>query len=57
MGNSYMGWGGLKNGELLKAAEDAGIDVFVTGDQALQYQQNIASQACVREPREPPLFV
>ena len=52
-----MGWGGLKNGELLKAAEDAGIDVFVTGDQALQYQQNIASQACVREPREPPLFV
>jgi hypothetical protein len=29
---AYMGWGGLKNGELLKAAEDAGFEVFVTGD-------------------------
>jgi hypothetical protein len=28
----YMGWAGLKNGELLGTAETAGFDVFVTGD-------------------------
>ena len=32
---TYMGWAGLKNGELLKAAEDSGIEVFITGDQTL----------------------
>jgi hypothetical protein len=26
----YMGWAGLKNGELLTAAEAAGFDVLVT---------------------------
>jgi hypothetical protein len=29
---SYMGWVELKNGELLRMAEDNGIDVFVTGE-------------------------
>lgn len=38
---AYLGWGGLKNGDLLKAAEDAGFDVFVTGDRALEHQQNV----------------
>jgi predicted nuclease of predicted toxin-antitoxin system len=38
---AYMGWGGLKNGELLKAAERAGFDVFVTGDRSLEYEQNV----------------
>ncbi|MFN7920783.1 MAG: hypothetical protein U0Q16_11835 [Bryobacteraceae bacterium] len=37
----YLGWSGLKNGELLRVAEQYGIDVFVTGDQELQYQQNL----------------
>jgi len=37
----YLGWAGLKNGELLLAAEQSGIDVFVTGDQNLGYQQNL----------------
>jgi alkanesulfonate monooxygenase SsuD/methylene tetrahydromethanopterin reductase-like flavin-dependent oxidoreductase (luciferase family) len=37
----YMGWSGLRNGELLQAAEEAGFDVFVTGDKTLQYEQNI----------------
>lgn len=37
----YLGWAGLKNGELLVAAEQGGIDVFVTGDQNLSYQQNL----------------
>jgi predicted nuclease of predicted toxin-antitoxin system len=34
------GWSGLKNGELLRAAEPE-YDVFVTADQNLQYQQNL----------------
>jgi len=38
---AYMGWGGLKNGELLKAADDAGFEVFVTGDRSLEYEQNV----------------
>jgi putative NIF3 family GTP cyclohydrolase 1 type 2 len=38
---SYLGWSGLKNGELLKAAEEAGFEVFLTGDQKLSYQQNL----------------
>jgi len=33
-------WSGLKNGELLRAAEPD-YDVFVTADQNLQYQQNL----------------
>ena len=28
----YVGFGGFKNGELLRAAEDAGYDVLLTGD-------------------------
>ncbi len=36
-----MGWGLLKNGELLTAAETSGFDVFVTGDKNLSYQQNL----------------
>lgn len=39
---AYMGWAGLKNGELLRAAESAGIDVLLTGDQTLLYEQNLA---------------
>ncbi len=37
---SYMGWDGLKNGALLRVAEDAGIDVLMTSDANLKYQQN-----------------
>lgn len=38
---SYMGWSGLKNGELLRVAESSGIDVLLTGDQTLMYEQNL----------------
>ncbi|MGA3241791.1 MAG: hypothetical protein ABSG03_36480 [Bryobacteraceae bacterium] len=38
----YMGWAGLKNGELLSAAEAAGFDVFVTGDKTVQFEQNMS---------------
>jgi len=37
----YMGFGGLKNGELLSAAEVAGFEVLVTGDKTLEYEQNM----------------
>lgn len=36
-----MSWSNLGNGELLTAAEQAGIDAFVTTDQNLRYQQNL----------------
>lgn len=38
-------WAGLKNGELLTRAEAAGFSVFVTGDQNLQFQQNISKRS------------
>jgi alkanesulfonate monooxygenase SsuD/methylene tetrahydromethanopterin reductase-like flavin-dependent oxidoreductase (luciferase family) len=34
-------WTGLKNGELIRKAETAGFDVFLTGDQSLPFQQNL----------------
>ena len=36
------GWGALKNGALLRAAEDAGFEVFVTSDKNLRHQQNLS---------------
>ena len=39
-----MGCNELENGLLLHAAEAAGFDVFVTGDQNLRYQQNFATR-------------
>jgi hypothetical protein len=37
-----QGWAGLTNGELLRRAADANFDVFVTADQNLEFQQNLA---------------
>lgn len=37
-------WAGLKNGALLNAAEAAGFSVLLTGDQNLQFQQNLAKR-------------
>lgn len=37
-----LGWLSVKNGALLRAAADAGFDVFVTGDRNMQFQQNFA---------------
>ena len=34
------GWDRLVNGELLKAAEDAGFDLLLTTDKNMKYQQN-----------------
>jgi predicted nuclease of predicted toxin-antitoxin system len=41
---AHKGWGGLKNGDLLTALERAGFDVFVTGDQGIEYQNRIAGR-------------
>jgi alkanesulfonate monooxygenase SsuD/methylene tetrahydromethanopterin reductase-like flavin-dependent oxidoreductase (luciferase family) len=37
-----QGWSRFSNGQLLRAAEDAGFDVLVTPDQNLPHQQNLA---------------
>lgn len=39
-----MGWGRMKNGELLDAAQAAGFDVLITADQNLRYQQNLSAR-------------
>jgi hypothetical protein len=41
---TYMGWTGLKNGELLRIAEGNGIEVLLTGDQTLAYEQNLTGR-------------
>jgi hypothetical protein len=38
------GWATLKNGELLRAAEEAGFDVLVTADKNIRHQQNLAGR-------------
>jgi hypothetical protein len=38
-----MGWKSIKNGELLQLAE-ARFDLFLTSDQNLRYQQNLAGR-------------
>jgi|SRR5271157_1316819 len=39
------GLAGLTNGELLKAAETAKFDVFLTVDQSIEYQQNLTGRS------------
>ena len=38
-----LGWSGLKNGQLLAQAATGGFDAFVTVDQNLRFQQNLAA--------------
>jgi len=38
-----QGWSLLKNGELLKVAEEGGYHVFVTTDTNLKHQQKLAN--------------
>lgn len=37
-----QGWAGLTNGELLRRAADEGLEVLLTADQNLEFQQNLA---------------
>jgi len=41
---AYMGWAGLENGDLLRAAENNRFDVLVTGDQSLRYEQDLSAR-------------
>jgi hypothetical protein len=38
-----VGWGGIKNGELLRRAEGQ-FDLFITSDQNIRYQQYLAGR-------------
>lgn len=38
-----QGWGGIKNGDLIRLAEMK-FDLFVTSDQSIRYQQNLAGR-------------
>ena len=38
-----QGWSGIRNSELLRRAE-ADFDLFITSDQNIRYQQNLANQ-------------
>ena len=40
----FQGWSGLKNGALLKVAEEAGFELFITADQEITYQQNLKNR-------------
>jgi hypothetical protein len=37
------GWSKTKNGALLRLAESAGFDAFLTADQSLRFQQNLTN--------------
>jgi predicted nuclease of predicted toxin-antitoxin system len=39
----HLGWSGLKNGQLMAAADTEGFQVFVTGDKNIPHQQNLAN--------------
>lgn len=39
-----LGWDSLSNGKLLSAAESEGFQAFITADQNLRFQQNIAKR-------------
>jgi predicted nuclease of predicted toxin-antitoxin system len=41
---AFMGWASLKNGELLRVAENNEVDVFLTGDTTLSYEQNLTGR-------------
>jgi hypothetical protein len=40
----YAGLAGLKNGDLLAAAETGNFQIFLTVDQGFEYQQNLTSR-------------
>ena len=39
-----QGWDRLHNGALLNAAEEAGVDLLLTTDRRIRYQQNLAGR-------------
>jgi hypothetical protein len=43
-----LSWDTLNNGELLRAAEEAAFEVFLTTDKNIRYQQNLVQRASSR---------
>jgi hypothetical protein len=41
---AQQGWDKLKNGELLKVAQEAGFDLLLTTDKNIAYQQNLKAR-------------
>ena len=39
-----LGWHELKNGDLLRQAEEAGYELLVTSDKNMHYQQNLSKR-------------
>ena len=39
-----IGWHELRNGELLRQAEDAGYDLLLTSDKNIRHQQNLSGR-------------
>lgn len=39
-----IGWHELKNGELLREAEETGYDLLLTSDKNIRYQQNLSGR-------------
>ncbi len=39
------GWRGVLNGALLRMAEDAGVEVFITADRKMEHQQRLTERA------------
>ena len=37
-----QGWSGIKNGELLRRASEAGYDALITVDRGFEHQQNLS---------------
>jgi hypothetical protein len=44
MTEQSKGWDRLSNGALLNAAEESGIDLLLSTDQGIRYQQNLAGR-------------
>lgn len=40
---SYLGWKGVRNGNLLRKAAEFGFDALATQDWGMQYEQNVAN--------------
>jgi hypothetical protein len=41
---AQQGWATLRNGDLLKLAEDAGFDILLTTDKNMRYQQKLSGR-------------
>lgn len=39
-----LGWAKLRNGELIEAAQNNGMDLLLTSDKNLRYQQNLSGR-------------